>query len=627
MPGFKRTASPRTWQVLAAMVTCMGASNLAHAYDYNWSCAGAGHYWDQSACWSPNGTPTPYSSVRISTVGAGDTTATIDSTTGTYLGGPATAYQLVIDTTASPNVTLNQSGSTLNTTYAVVGLVGHGAYDQTGGTHNVAGSLALGDNAGSNGTYTLSGGTLSNGGSEFIGYYGTGTFNQSGGAKQIYNSLRVAEGGGSIGTYNLSGTGKLTANEEAVGVAGNAHFNQSGGTNTVNTLYLNQAAPSSIGVYHLYAGTLTSGTEYIGYGGIGDFIQDGGTHTVTGTLHLGYQTGSAGDLHLNGGTLKVARIAKGPGYGRLYIDGGTLNLTGNSIAVDNVYVGHTAGKTGAFQLAGGKTLTTGGETIGEYGAGNFTQTGGTHTVSNGLHLGAHAGSAGSYALSGDGILTAGSELIGDGGTGSFTQTGGTNTVSNLLNLGFGGNGTYHLEGGVLDVAQMDLAPATANFKFTGGTLVAGLVSGNLANNGGTLSPGHDLGITTVLGDYSQNSGELLIQLGDVATAGSFIAGTDFDLVSVTGAADLAGTLKFSLWGGFVPTAGDSFTFLTADGGTTLDPTLNVVLDLSPYGLNYTLDNSGTALTLNISAVPEPATWLLMSLGLLTLIGLRRPRMQ
>ena len=53
---------------------------------------------------------------------------------------------------------------------------------QSGGTNSVAGYLYLGYNAGSSGTYNLSGsGLLSAGYSEYIGYSGSGSFTQSGG--------------------------------------------------------------------------------------------------------------------------------------------------------------------------------------------------------------------------------------------------------------------------------------------------------------------------------------------------------------------------------------------------------------------------------------------------------------
>ena len=72
------------------------------------------------------------------------------------------------------------------------------------------------------------------------------------------------------------------------------------------------------------------------------------------------------------------------------------------------------------------------------------------------------------------------------------------------------------------------------------------------------------------GDYTQQSaGVLEIQLGGTT------AGTEYDQLTVTGTATMAGTLNVSLIDGFIPQVGDSFTILpygTRSGGFS---TLNV----------------------------------------------------
>ena len=55
----------------------------------------------------------------------------------------------------------------------------------------------------------------------------------------------------------------------------------------------------------------------------------------------------------------------------------------------------------------------------------------------GILIGADSGSSGTYSLSGSGLLSAASETIGYYGTGSFTQSGGTNSLSGILTLGLG----------------------------------------------------------------------------------------------------------------------------------------------------------------------------------------------
>ena len=94
---------------------------------------------------------------------------------------------------------------------------GRGALNQSAGTvttNAVVGDLVLGCGAGSTGVYTLSGGALVNNLNEYIGLSGTGTFNHSGGSNTINASavgfFSVGHNAGSTGTYNLSGTAALS---------------------------------------------------------------------------------------------------------------------------------------------------------------------------------------------------------------------------------------------------------------------------------------------------------------------------------------------------------------------------------------------------------------------------------
>ncbi|MGI9457669.1 MAG: hypothetical protein ACR2NU_13980, partial [Aeoliella sp.] len=67
-------------------------------------------------------------------------------------------------------------------------------------------------------------------------------------------------------------------------------------------------------------------------------------------------------------------------------------------------------------------------------------------------------------------------------------------------------------------------------------------------------------ILSIDGDYEQSaSGSLLIDL--MGSGGA--TGIDFDRLAIAGDATLAGVIKVTLAGGFLPTAGDSFPVLTA----------------------------------------------------------------
>ena len=66
------------------------------------------------------------------------------------------------------------------------------------------------------------------------------------------------------------------------------------------------------------------------------------------------------------------------------------------------------------------------------------------------------------------------EYVGDYGTGNFTQSGGTNAISGNLYFGYGAAscGTYNLNGGTVILSGISAQRDTAVFNFGGGTLQA-----------------------------------------------------------------------------------------------------------------------------------------------------------
>ncbi len=101
-----------------------------------------------------------------------------------------------------------------------------------------------------------------------------------------------------------------------------------------------------------------------------------------------------------------------------------------------------------------------------------------------------------------------------------------------------------------------------------GLLGGGLtVLGNVVN-AGTVAPGASPGIVTIVGDYTQLAGSTLeIEFGGLTP------GIDHDLVIVTGAAHLGGTLAVPLYNDYQPdfrsgVASDYITVLNAADGIT-----------------------------------------------------------
>jgi autotransporter-associated beta strand protein len=149
--------------------------------------------------------------------------------------------------------------------------------------------------------------------------------------------------------------------------------------------------------------------------------------------------------------------------------------------------------------------------------------------------------------------------------GTFTVNGGKAILagpsaaitSGGLKVGSAGN--FTLNSGTVTVPTLDLSSG-GGFDFNGGTLKAVTVLGNLTNNGGTFSPGASPALSTISGNYVQNIGTLLMELGGTTP------GTGFDRLLVSGMATVGSTLAVQLVNGFTPTLGQSFEILNATGG-------------------------------------------------------------
>jgi hypothetical protein len=102
----------------------------------------------------------------------------------------------------SGGVSMTGGSLTANTVY--VGCQGTGSFTQSGGSHAIGANLFLGYSSGGDGSYQLSDGNLTVGGSVYVGYGGSGAFAQSGGTHAIAGQLYVGASDGN-GAYVLSG--------------------------------------------------------------------------------------------------------------------------------------------------------------------------------------------------------------------------------------------------------------------------------------------------------------------------------------------------------------------------------------------------------------------------------------
>jgi hypothetical protein len=246
------------------------------------------------------------------------------------------------------SVILNQSDNStaMSSTTEYVGISGHtAAYNHSGGSNTAGGGpnftldgIHLGEDAGSNGSYNLSGdGNVT--GNFFIGNRGIGSFTQSGGTAYIYQLYISFNPGSSGSTYTLEDgmlhVGDLSNDPPEI-IGDNdyaATFTQSGGTHEVGGL---TTGLITIGVSSSY--TLSDG----------DLLIDGGTLSAnTSGWILNY-----GTLNLAGGNLTVTE--SGNPSGPMVIDNlGTVNYSGSNMLL---FSGAVIQNTGTFNVQGNLTL-------------------------------------------------------------------------------------------------------------------------------------------------------------------------------------------------------------------------------------------------------------------------------
>jgi hypothetical protein len=323
------------------------------------------------------------------------------------------------------------------------------------------------------------------------------------------------------------------------------------------------------GSYSLSGGVLSAAYEDLGLGsGNGIFNQTGGTNVIS--------VGAPGPQSENGDlVLGNALPAAFPGNGS-----GSYLLAGGTLQAGAEFIGGTG--SGSFMQTGGAN--TCGTLATLNGRGSYTLTAGTLNVSGNIGVSAAQGVLDTLDLQG-GSATAG--RVYNTGAILISSSPGSNTHGNLTVTG-----DYTQAGGTTLVDGDLTIAAGSSLNLSGGTLSgAGTITGAVVNSGGTVSPGDGVGQLNLLGDYTQTpAASLTINLaGEPATG-------EFGILSITGSADLDGTLNVESLNGFVPAIGDTYTFLTADNVTGTFADVN-----SPYQLqlNY------TATGLSVTVLPEP----------------------
>ena len=328
---------------------------------------------------------------------------------------------------------LNVSNGTFQTGNVFVG-VGNGTavgvINQSGGTLTMAGDQLLLGNGGVAGTLTGNG--------------GNGTYNLSGGtltATAVANrGVMLGTNDGGTSTFNLSGTGNLTLTGVSQLMVGRSDspvtnttnlFNQTGGTASVTILTIGGAAAAATGLNSTFTVT-------------------GGTFGATSFTALG--VGNSGIATLNiGGTANVTLpafpVVRGSGTtATINFDGGTLR----PLAASATYMG---GLTNAFIKAGGARIdtTNGSITIAQSLLADSTGGGLTKIGSNTLTL------SGINTYTGNTTVNAGTLVLADNAQLKFV-IGATSGTNNIVT----GVGTIMIDGDFnIDTTLTDASALTA----------------------------------------------------------------------------------------------------------------------------------------------------------------------
>jgi len=210
-------------------------------------------------------------------------------------------------------------------------------------------------------------------------------------------------------------------------------------------------------------------------------------------------------------------------------------------------------------------------------------------------------------------------LIAAAGGGSFTnngtlrKSGGTSTTTIGAGVGFS-------NAGVVDV-QVGTIALPANFTNTGTLKGDGrYTAGGVLTNNGTVAPGSfGAGTLGIASTYTQGAaGTLALDLTSLAS---------FDLLTVTGAANLGGTLALSCLAACSFDVGDSFVVLTTTGarsGIFSNMTLSGFAS-GAFEVLYGSNNVSLRVTQAVTAVPEPRSYALLLAGLVAVGWVARRR--
>jgi T5SS/PEP-CTERM-associated repeat protein len=350
---------------------------------------------------------------------------------------------------------------------------------------------------------------------------------------------------------------------------------------------LGNNAGSEGGVLVSGSGSLlkVAGPTIAGINGNGSLGATAGGTIQTEGLRAGGATGSQGYLSVDGaGSTFTVQPTLEVGYG----GNGQLSVSSNGMfhVASGLFarcgVGWNSGGTGLVLVSdpGSLLLVDAIMIIGLEGTGTVDVTSGGTVHTGTLDLGGAPGSSGSILIFGmgsswtndDNVFVGGNPSSQPAGTGNITIN--NNAIMNVAHtLGVSATGSITLDQtGRIAVGSGGYGPGgTLRVSQNGKLLGRGVVHGKVIHdNGGVVAPGYSPGTFTIDGAYQQESGGVL----EIEIAG-INPGSQYDVLNVSGAVNLGGTLSLIFTNGFAPKAGQTFRFLQF-GTNTLSGTFGQV---------------------------------------------------
>ena len=576
--------------------------------------------------------------LNLASAGALGTSGTISFGGGTlqYSSSNFTDYSSRLSQAAGQEWRIDVNGQSVTFATAFTSVGGKLIKSDSGPIGGISQTLILTANNTHSGGTTINSGRLKVGDGGNTGSLGTGgVINNSILEYDRLDLLEESNAISGIGELTQSGSGRLVltgANTYAgvttiisgsggIQVGKGATSGSLGAGGVVNNANLSFARSDVV----TYADVI-SGAGSVTQAGTGTLIftntntYTGGTTISSGTFQFGNggASGNAGAGPILNNSHLVFNRSDGEEYTYAITGTGDVTKAGAGTLVftndGNTYSGGTIISGGAIQIGNGGTT-------GRLGSG---------TVLNNSHLILNRSDDTNYA----GSMTGTGDLI-QSGTGAVTFSGNANTFSGgtIINAGkllvsnSAGSGTGS---GVVNINS------GATF---GGT---GLISGALMiNAGGSVSPGASPGQLQVGGGTTfAGGGRYVFEINN--TVGT--AGTNWDLLSISGSLTISATVNTPFVLDLVSlTAGNangalanfnsanaySWKFVTTTSGITGFSAGAFQYDPGYFynGLDvghFFVSQTGNDLYLNFTPVPEPTTWVLLSLGLSSvLLSLRR----